>query len=287
MRKVVLLPDYTGAMGHRLGVGIHMLAAAVEHRLRLINFALLPYRQLFQGMARGPWGSYPSSRVAWPHAAGLLRLFRKPLANWARRHPGRPLGWHYPDKMLDLGSPDFPELLKKGPGHVFWGDQFRSDTLVSRHAEKIREFFRLPEPMRKRAARLVFPTGISDEKVLVVHVRQGDYATWAGGKYCFSETAYARWMRQFQEHMQPNRVRFVICSQFRLDYQAFRGLNFSHQPRDLKLDFAMIQCADYCLASISSFARTACFLAKVPLAAMNSQEMSLPAPSDWNFPVEV
>lgn len=287
MKKVIFLPDYTGAVGHRLGVGIHMLAAAMEHRFRLINLALLPYRDLFQAMARGPWGSYPSSPIAWPHAAGLLRFFRKPLANWARRHPGRPLGWHYPEKMLDLDSPAFPELLEKGPWHVFWGDQFRSDTLVSRHAEKVRDFFRLPAPMQKRADRLVFSGGQAGEKTLVVHVRQGDYATWAGGKYCFSEAVYARWMRQFREHMQPTRVRFVICSQFRLDYQAFRGLNFTHEPRDLKLDFAMIQRADFCLATISSFARTACFLAKVPLAAMVSPEMSLPVPSEWNFPTQV
>lgn len=274
-------------MGHRLGVGIHMLAAAMEHRFRLINLALLPYRDLFQGMARGPFGSYPSSRVAWPHAAGLLRLCRKPLANWARRHPGQPLGWHYPEKMLDLGSADFPELLQNRLWHVFWGDQFRSDTLVSRHADRIRGFFRLPEKMRKRAEGLVSPKGKSGEKVLLVHVRQGDYATWAGGKYFYAEATYARWMREFQSKIHPTKVRFVVCSQFKLDYSAFSGLEFRHETRDLKEDFAMIQCADFCLATISSFARTACFLARIPLAAMDSSAAVLPDPANWQPPSRV
>jgi len=274
-------------MGHRLGVGIHMLAAAMEHRFRLINLALLPYRKLFHGMARGPWGAYPSTGIAWPHAAGLLRLCRKPLANWAQRHPARPFGWHYPEEMLDLGSAEFPNLLQNRPWHVFWGDQFRSDTLVSRHADRIRGFFRLPEKMRKRAEGLVSPKGRTGEKVLLVHVRQGDYATWAGGKYCYTEATYARWMREFQSKMQPTKVRFVVCSQFKLDYSAFSGLEFRHETRDLKEDFAMIQCADFCLATISSFARTACFLARIPLAAMDSAEAILPEPRSWRPPSKV
>lgn len=197
------------------------------------------------------------------------------------------MAWHYPRENLDLGSADFVGRIQGLQWHVFWGDSFRSDTLVAKHASSIREFFRLPENMRAKAKRLIFPCGKGFEKVVLVHIRQGDYATWAGGKYCFSETVYARWMREFQAYMEPVRFRFVICSQFPLDYSAFAGLNFHHQPRDLKEDFAMIQCADYCLATISSFARTACFLGSIPLAAMADADAKLPPPNSWQPPSKV
>lgn len=285
--NTIILPDYTGAMGHRLGVGIHMLAAACEYGFRVVNLALLPYRDLFTGLGRGPWGAYPQSRFPLPHAGRLLRLIRKPLAGWARHRPGRPLGWRYPQTMLDLGSEDFLRLLKPPGWYVFWGDQFRSDALVRKHEDRLRAFFRLPDKMRAKGNALLRPGGKDQTKILLVHVRQGDYATWADGIYCYPESVYAGWMREFQRQMHPEKIRFVICSQFRLDYSAFAGLDFVHETRDLKEDFAMIQCADYCLATISSFARTACFLAQVPIAAMDSQQAALPHPATWRPPQRV
>jgi hypothetical protein len=285
--NTILLPDYTGAMGHRLGVGIHMLAAACEYKFRLINLALLPYRALFTGLGKGPWGAFPESPFPFPHAGRLLRLFRKPLASWARRYPGHPLRWRYPLKMLDLGSHHFTQLLEPPGWFVFWGDQFRSDELVRKHQDTIRDFFRLPQAMRAKGESLLRPKPTPPSKTVLVHVRQGDYATWAGGVYCYRDSVYAGWMREIQRQTHPEKVRFVICSQFQLDYSAFADLDFVHQTRDLKDDFAMIQCADYCLASISSFARTACFLAQIPLAAMDSQQAPLPPLADWRPPPRV
>jgi hypothetical protein len=188
---------------------------------------------------------------------------------------------------MDCASPALPEALRPYRWNVFWGDRFGSDALVARHGERIREFFGLSPEFRVLADGLLQPAREENARCVVVHVRQGDFATWAEGAHFFSESEYAARMREIRDGLAPRKVNFVICSQHALNYGAFTGLVVRHQTRDLKEDFAVIQRADFCLATVSSFARTACFLGRVPLAVMTKSREPLAHPSAWAPPTGV
>jgi hypothetical protein len=264
-----------------------MLAAAMEWNFRLVNLALVPYRELFREFRRGPLGAWPPSPWPCPYPGRLLRFVRKPLAGWARRFPGCPFGWHYPQEWMDLSTAALPGAIGPFAWNVFWGDRFGSDLLVRRHAEKIRSFFGLTPLFCEWADAWLGPPRAGAAKVVVVHVRQGDFATWADGSHYFTDVQYADRMRKIQSALAPQPVKFEICCQHSPDLSAFGGLPVRHRIRDLKQDFALIQRADVCLATISSFARTACFLGQVPWVGMSAPGDPLPSPADWRVPETV
>jgi len=66
----------------------------------------------------------------------------------------------------------------------------------------------MPEPSREAVDRLRRDADI----VVGVHIRQGDYRAWQGGKYFFPAARYAGWMRELAAQFPDRKVAFFVAA---------------------------------------------------------------------------
>src|SRR5207248_593258 len=86
---------------------------------------------------------------------------------------------------------------------------YRSESLIQKHKKTIVEFFKPLEVHIKRVDDLI----PQDAEIVVgVHIRQGDYKNFEGGKYFFETGQYLNLLKRFKQLLPQKRIVFLICS---------------------------------------------------------------------------
>jgi hypothetical protein len=67
-------------------------------------------------------------------------------------------------------------------------------------------------------------------KVIGIHIRHGDYATFEGGIYYYSLEQYAGLMKQIRSLFPDQSIRFLICSNAKFDGGDFKAWNTLPAP---------------------------------------------------------
>lgn len=214
MPATILLPDYTGRLGNRLILFTHVLAAAMEHGFRVWNWSLLPAAHYFEGTHLNPLASYPRRHfpldLRW-----LVRPFRRGVEEWIRgcRRKRRRGNRHilFLDREnrapLNLASETFVRMVSEYSGLVLWGYSFRCPFLVEKHAEPIRRFLAVRSVFAPAGGRR--ESSLAAGRRIVVHLRQGDFKTWQGGKHYRSPETMAMALAALRPR---RRDRVWICS---------------------------------------------------------------------------
>ena len=143
------------------------------------------------------------------------------------------------------------------------------------HPERIRAFFVPAESHRAAVGRLVDGARRECEVLVGIHIRQGDYADFEGGRFYFSTAAYVKKMRHMSALFPEKKVGFIVCSNSPQSIAdpllptVFSGPG--HPVEDL---YALAAC-DYIIGPPSTFSRWASFYGKIPLWDMCDED-SLP-----------
>lgn len=99
---------------------------------------------------------------------------------------------------------------------------------------------------------------------LGVHIRRGDYKTWMGGKYYFSDDVYINHIRQFMKLFPDKKVAVFICTNDRkLDIKKYKELlkeGDIYLPNGNEIEdlYVLSQC-NYLLGVKSTFSLMASF----------------------------
>lgn len=279
-----MLPDYTGGLGNRLLVYSHIMAAACAYGFRAWNAALLPYRGVVAGQEKNPCNAFPPSKEARlsPRVFRGLRRWIAGTARLVQRHGGSQhlLGFHHqPDgRELDLQGSVFTRLLRSYRWLVLWGYPYRSEPLREKHAQTVREFLQPSRFWAQKAAEILGPLRAGGCKVVAVHVRQGDYRGFSGGRYFFETAAYVlragEWLRRAGHH--GEKIHFVVCSDTPQDPALWASLPSSISLRPVALDYSLMTAADFCLAPPSSLSEMACWVGGVPRILLKDASSPLP-----------
>jgi hypothetical protein len=105
-----------------------------------------------------------------------------------------------------------------------------------------------------------------------VHIRRGDYLTWRGGQYYYSDSQYRVLMDRVKGAFSPRRVRFLVCSNEKVKGEAFGGLDWYGGPGGEIEDLVSLSVCDYILGPPSSYTRWAAFIGGVPLLVVEDPE---------------
>ena len=147
---------------------------------------------------------------------------------------------------------------------------FRSERLFQKHAEKVREHFRIAEQHQANVDRLLVSLRDRADVVVGVHLRQGDYATFMDGKYFFTVTQYASMMQRLVEQLSPQRVAFLVCGNATLNPRDFAGLPVRFGSGQIIEDLYALAGVDLLVGPPSTFAGWASFYGHVPLHMLES-----------------
>ena len=290
---MVILVKRFGQLGNRLFLFAHLVANAAEHGYALANPSFERYARYFAAPASASFGALP---VRVPVLRGPLReralqlllgLVQRPRVFRALAAVGRWLpAWAQPLHLLylddtagtfDLNEPAFVAAARTRTVALH-GWCFRDRPSFYKHAGLIRQLFALVPPHRQAVDALIARCRRTATVLVGVHIRRGDYATFADGQYYYDNPAYARFLRALLPQLgAETRVEFLLCSDETLDLAAFPGLAVHAASGHFVEDLYALAACDYILGPPSSYSMWASFYGETPLCHLHSptQEICL------------
>lgn len=253
---MVIVPSRSGRLGNRLQLSAYAAAVALECGATASLLCLGAYRSLFAGSRDDVLCRLPVQRPSW----------RTRFARWALVIAHRFLpslsAKRYPGRMLE--EPATIARIAKAPNLVLRGYYFYAPELLRKHAPTIRRYFQLASPYAGRVAQFMAHARSRAERVIGVHIRHGDYATYRDGEHYFALPEYVSLMRQLRTLLAPANVHFVVCSDVSHPASAFGDLSWEPGPGSAVEDLYALAGCDYVLGPCSTFNRWSAFVGNVP-----------------------
>ncbi len=277
---MMILGKKYGQLGNRLFLYAHLIAAAEEYGVELVNPSFAEYARLFPRTAHDRWCHYPASRIhqSQPPSPWSRKFLAKAVELSGRGLHG--LGGSFRNlkvirlrrgESMDLGSDEFASLVWSR--HVLLqGWLFRSERLLEQHAEVVRSHFSIPEAVQATIDSRLKRLRDRVDVVVGIHIRHGDYATYLNGKYFYPTSEYANVMRQIKEQLSPARVGFLVCGNGILREQDFSGLTVSCERDGVIEDLYGFAGTDLLVGPPSTFTGWAAFYGKVPIHWLESTD---------------
>lgn len=184
---------------------------------------------------------------------------------------------------LDL---DHPAFLADVANHRYTtcsGWKIACWRLVAEQQVELREYFRPNLHWGEVATKFIASLRPQYDLIIGVQIRQSDYREWHGGRFCFTTTQYAVWLRQLLDLHEGRRVAFVVASEERQDPASFAGLAVHFATGSANAgghwfeSWVELSLCDIIVSPPSTFSATAAWIGAVPLlpVLMVDQTMAL------------
>ena len=269
----LIIGSKSGQLCNRLFAFSHFIVNAVENNYELYNPNFDEYCDYFKGTSTNNFDNYlivlknskfnylkrknPTDDI--PIWANVLYLspFHKILTSRAE---------------YNLDSNNFTEILDYNKLIIVYGWLFRDHRCFKKYASLLKKFF---EPVKEHSEKVAEVIASCREKrttLVGIHIRRGDYKSFAEGQYYYDDSVYLSKMRQIKNilNMQGQDVTFLICSNEPVG-NSFNSMNFvlstGHFIEDL---YSLAQC-DYLIGPPSTYSMWASFYGDTPLFQIKDQ----------------
>jgi len=270
-----------GRLANRLILFANFVGLAEEQGHRLINFTFHSYSEFFEGTRGNIYCRYPRpKRRSWlelvPGVAAFLRKTRIP---YHLTRATSALNERYPvfgaaavtlhelpgQHVTLLDGPEYQEKIRLARIVFVYGWWLRTPSLVKKHADKIRAYFRPVEKIESASRDAIEPLRRDADVVVGVHIRQGDYRGWFDGKYFFPVARYAAWMHELASQFPGRKVAFFVCSDEPRSLGEFPGLTVGLGAGPAVSDIYALARCDYIIGTKSTFTQWSSFYGGKPL----------------------
>lgn len=140
---------------------------------------------------------------------------------------------------------------------------------------KLKQIFRPKEEIMLKAENLITELKKTNDIVVGVHIRRGDYATWNDGRFFYSLDDYHHFMLCVQKLYKEQKVSFFISSNedFSLDiFESCECRRFEKEPSGAILDLYTLSICDRIIGPFSSYSRWASFIGEIPLCFLETKD---------------
>jgi hypothetical protein len=286
-KPVIVIVRNFGQLGNRLWLAAHLIAAAREYGVTLVNPSFAEYAKYFPSTATDLWCRHPltdsgESSTSKPPSDALRRATYKSIylsgkALWYSQRLGVPvpmirLG---KEESCDLGSEEFKRRAQTSTALLVSGWQFRSVTLLEKHSQAIREHFEIIPEHRSRVTTLLDRVRQQADYVVGVHIRHGDYAKFENGRYFFTVSQYVAAMHRVQQQLRDRKVAFLVCGNAKLDRHDFGELNVHFGTGHLIEDMYAFAETDLLIGPPSTYTGWASFFGQTPLQILETAEQRM------------
>ena len=190
------------------------------------------------------------------------------------------------ETYFDLSTASFVTIAQK-PIVLLYGRFFRDYKNFEKHKSLIRRFFEPCSHYRSNVQRHILSGRQNVDLLIGTHIRRGDYAEFANGRYFYSQREYFDLMKSLQLVLPGRKVRFLICSNEPVDETIFNGLSFFTGTGDLIEDmYALAEC-DFIMGPPSTFTLWASFFGDKPLYQIRDKEKPVALENFVILPPEV
>ena len=285
---IIVVRNY-GQLGNRLQLSAHLIAAAREYNVTLLNPSFTEYAHYFTSTHSDLWCRYP----ALPPSPG--KQPPSTLRRWATHQAmylsGKMLGYAQrvglpapmiqlpKDGLCDPGSENFKRLAQSSIPLLVSGFGFYNRSLLVKHAAEIRAHFEIAPVHRARVNSLMQRARNEGDVTVGIHIRHGDYVRFRDGIYYYTIPQYVAMMRQIEEQLSGRKVAFCVCGNSKLDRRDFGDLNVHFGTGHLVEDMYSFAETDLLVGPPSSFTGWASFYGRVPRIAMRTADQQLELPT--------
>lgn len=283
---MIIFSHKAGQLGNRLFQFGHLIGYSCSTGIPVMNMSFDEYAPYFQGTNADAFCRFPARESAAfmvPMRSVLFTinrvLFRVLKAVPAQRFLGyRITVADLPDyQFTDSRYFDLPGLKSPEGWHFLFGRFFRDYKNFERFQDVVRAYFTPVSGIRNDVDAFLRPLRQPGVVLVGVHMRKGDYKSFAGGKYYFSSEQYLAKMREVQSALKGQKVQFVVCSDERVNTEEFNGVDLVPGPGHLVKDLYVLAGCDLIMGPPSTFSRWASFYGQKPLCTL----------SDVNTPVDI
>jgi|SRR5687768_7869645 len=176
------------------------------------------------------------------------------------------------DARLALSSAE-----KVNGGRIYFsGWPFKNPVGLRVHRRAILDFLRPTEYVAVRVAELFAGLRGRYQSIVGVHLRQGDYRSWLGGKLAVTPEEAADILREYIEwrQLRAREVLFVVCSDEPVPLHVFEGLEVMQGPGGIEDDMFALAACDAIIGSNSTYGGFASYIGDVPLILLRRGGMN-------------
>jgi len=277
---MIIIADKAGQLGNRLFLSAHIIAFAIEYNLTVLNPAFEDYACFFQHTYNNLFCCYPVRQ----HFAIYNKLARSLSYKFTYYLAKLLVKTKIKNKYLDairllepeelyLSSPEFLNRVKQTRIILLQGWSFRDEPNLIKHSEKIKVYFTPLEIHQSNVNNLINKIKQTCDILVGVHIRQGDYKDFAGGKYFYSSNQYLQVMEKVERLFPNQKVAFLICSNNQQGKTDFANLSVTFGNNHIIEDmYSFAQC-DYIIGPPSTYTLWASFYGNVPLYKIQDPEL--------------
>lgn len=168
-----------------------------------------------------------------------------------------------------------------------YGRFFRDYRNLEKYQDRIRSHF-TPQMQLQKKIDLYYQKATSGADMIAgVHIRRGDYAQFAGGKYFYSHEEYGKKMSELQSAIPGKKITFVLCSDEYLDINYFPTVSAMKGSDHVVEDLYLLAKCDYIMGRPSTFALWASFYGGKPLCQIRDLNQRMAFGQFSILPLEV
>lgn len=267
-----IITQAIGQLGNQLILFSHLIAFAIENKVTVSNPAFNRYATFFQTTNDDFFCRYPAknslisgnttSRKIFYHLVNKISKFliKSKINNRYLKTIAIEI-----NEDLCLDSQEFLASLDIKQTVLLQGFRFRDETNIIKYADEIRAYFMPMEKYINNIYNLLNKLRESSEILVGVHIRQGDFKNFKGGKNFYETDVYIKIMSEVKNLFPHQEVAFLVCSNVRQDPKNFADFNYHFGTSQIIEDLYSLAGCNYIIAPQSTYSTWASFYGKVPL----------------------
>lgn len=284
---MLIISEKTGQLGNRLFLFAHIMAYAIEHKRTVVNPSFIEYASFFETTQQDLLCRYPSNHFLSGKSTFLRKIIYRLVVCLSWLLSKLKINSISVIKLLDneivqLDSSDFQNFSKKQKIIFLQGWQFRSSLSLAKYSDQIRAFFIPIEPHRSQINLLITKIRYASDILCGVHIRQGDYVSFSGGKWFYNTAQYIQVMKSVEQLFPDKTVGFLICSNIAQEKEVFSEFNSFFANNHIIEDMYSLAECDYIIGPPSTYTMWASFYGEVPLYVVENPSLK-PVLSDFKF----
>jgi len=162
----------------------------------------------------------------------------------------------------------------------FYGWLFTNPAGLMKYHDNIVEYFKPKEQYYSQVEKFVKKLRNGNKRLVGVHIRQGDFKTWMGGKFYFSLQEIKMILDDFlinQTDFNKENTIFILCSDGHVDKEIFSGLNIIQGLGSEISDLFTLAATDLIIGNpASSYGAWASYYGNIPIFEFSKEKI------DWS-----
>ena len=231
----------------------HVYAWACEHGRRSVSMRFA-YKYPYFHINHTAW----HNALVYVLAKGAAKLGLLPVASFSNAD----------------GNARAQQLMDSRRWLVVEGWYVRYYDLFLKYKRNILQLFAFDKAIEDHTQAVIGAEAGKDEILLGVHVRRGDYRTWQGGRYYFTDDVYIDYIRRFAATHEGKIHVFVCGNDPALDRQKYveslPGIGVSFPAGNPGQDLCLLSHCHYLIGAPSTFSLVASMYHDAPLCWMKA-----------------